>query len=646
MTEDNKKRSLREMTFGALSKDNLKKQLPKLRLLAVGFLLGALALGLTRGGDDMSSPGHDMSKMSTASPEGASAGKASTWTCSMHPQIQQGEPGSCPICGMDLIPVSNDAGSEDDGPTRVTLSKRAQILAKLRTSPVRRSGENAGEVRLLGRVEPNETTLKMVTAWTGGRIDRLYVNTTGESVKGGQTIASLYSPEIFAAHQDLISAAAQVKRMESGVESSRRAAGAARDAARQRLSLLGVPDGELARMENQKKPTTSVPIRTPFSGTVMERFATEGSYVTTGARLYSIAKLDRLWIQLDAYESDLALLSVKQVVRVEVEAFPGEEFEGKITFIDPTLDPRKRTTRVRVEIDNKDGRLRPGMFAQAIVAASSEKGENAPLVVPSSAPLFTGRRAIVYVEVATGDRTTYEARTVRLGPRLGKFYPVVAGLSEGERIVIRGAFAIDADLQIRGGNSMMTSPDDLQSGQWDNIIHMPRKDLKTLAPLMNEYLLMQRALGSDNLEKAQAAAANLQVEIKKVKLSQPPEAAKMWKTHSPMLSGHATHVEKSKSLEGARKGFEGLSGSIVMLLRTLGNPLDAPLSQAFCPMAAGSKGASWIQEGEEVFNPYFGASMLDCGEVSYSVDPGSHLMNSSETAPPSAKNGPMKGHNH
>lgn len=621
-----------------------RSQGPRLRLLAVGFLLGAVVVGIRScasgdagSTDEASDPhaGHDKSE------------KNVIWTCSMHPQIQLGEPGSCPICGMDLIPVSGGdaSSSDDDSPNRVKLSKRAQKLAMLRTTVVRRRSGSAGDVRLLGRVEPNETTLKTVTAWTGGRIDRLFVNTTGETVQAGQTIATLYSPEIFAAHQDLISASAQVERMSQGAESSLRAAEAALGAARQRLSLLGVPDGELARMAKEKKPTTAVSIRTPFGGTVMERFATEGTYVTTGARLYSIAKLTSLWIQLDAYESDLALLSLKQSVRVEVEAYPGEDFEGVVTFIDPTINAEKRTARVRVEVDNKDGRLRPGMFAQAIVETKTEKGPDAPLVVPSTAPLFTGRRAIVYVEVPSDSGAVYEARTVRLGPRLGNLYPVVAGLSEGETIVTRGAFALDADLQIRGGNSMMYSPDDLEAGEWDTVVHVPRSDLKKIAPVVEAYLEVQEALADDDLDVTQSAATKLGEALVGAQFDSTSEATKVWGHFSKKLGTHAEYIATSDSIEHARKGFEGLSGTVVMVLRVLGNPLDKTLREAHCPMARGSQGGSWIQEGEKLDNSYFGASMLSCGDITGEVKPGEHLGAPKATEKKSTPK-PAGGHNH
>ena len=616
----------------------LRRWLTQWRPVLVGFLAGALIFGLRACGSENAS-------VEDAKQHEGHEEQATTWTCSMHPQIQQPESGSCPICGMDLIPNSSGAGNEDDGPGRVTLSPRAVKIAQLRTSPVRRLESASGKVRLLGRVEPNEKTLRNVTAWTGGRIDRLYVNTTGERVKGGQPIASLYSPEIYAAHQDLITAAAQLERMKDGAESSRAAANAALRASRQRLSLLGVPDSELGRMEKKTKPATSVSIRSPFSGTVMERFATEGSYVETGARLYSIANLDTLWIQLDAYESDLSLLSLEQKVRVEVEAYPGEAFDGVVTFIDPTLDERRRTSKVRVEVDNKDARLRPGMFAQAVVAAEKEEGAAAPLVVPASAPLFTGRRAIVYVEVPGGEGLSYDARSVRLGPRLGDVYPVVAGLKEGDRVVTRGAFALDADLQIRGGESMMVSPDDDEPGMWDDVVHLSRSELRTLNGTMAAYLAVQRALAADDLSLAQKAASKVNDEIAKVELKGPPGTEAAWAHVSTMMGSGARHVAQANSLEHARKGFEGLSGGAIMLLRTLGNPLDSPLVQAHCPMARGSQGASWVQEGEDLKNAYFGEQMLTCGDVAHQIEPGEHLAPPKKASAP-AKSQPMQGHNH
>jgi Cu(I)/Ag(I) efflux system membrane fusion protein len=155
------------------------------------------------------------------------------------------------------------------------------------------------------------------------------------------------------------------------------------------------------------------------------------------------------------------VLKLDQEVRLRVEALPGEVFKGRVTFVDPVLDQMTRTARVRIEVNNKDQRLRPGMFVEASVeSGKAGEGTEAPLVIPATAPLFTGRRSVVYVELADTDRPTYEARVVTLGSRMGDLYPVLAGLEEAERVVIHGAFAIDADLQIRGGDSMMNLAND------------------------------------------------------------------------------------------------------------------------------------------------------------------------------------------
>ncbi len=589
-------------------------------LLLLGFAIGAatVALRSCAGGSEPAPADH--------ADHAAPAGQGTLWTCSMHPQIRASEPGTCPICGMDLIVASSsDEAGGSSHADRIVLSERARALAKLRTSPVRRRVGATAKLRLLGRFEPNETTRKTVTAWTGGRIDRLHVNVTGQRVEAGQVIATLYSPEVFVAHQDLLVGKRQMARMKDSPETTRQAAGAALEAARERLRLLGVPDGEIARMETRDRPTRAVDIRTPYSGTVIERLATEGAYVSTGTPLYRVAKLGTLWLQLDAYERDLSQLSVGQNVRVLVEAFPGEEFDGKVTFIDPTLDARRRTAQIRVQVVNQKGRLRPGMFAEATVDARDPAAEASPLVIPATAPLFTGRRALVYVELAADDRVAYEPRTVRLGPRLGDVYPVVAGLSEGDRVVTRGAFALDADLQIRGGPSMMTRGDDRSRGAPEEGIPLSAEQRSALSPVVTAYLAVQVALADDDLPRTKRAAADLARATEHVQLERPEAAHAAWSELSKALGGHAQHLAAATDLPGARQGFEPLSEALIELLARFGNPLDEQLRLAFCPMASGSQGALWIQRSADIDNSYFGASMLTCGEVRAQVAPGAFL---------------------
>ena len=557
--------------------------------------------------------------------------EAQTWTCSMHPQIQQPEPGQCPICGMDLIPLGDLGEQEGD---RVTLSDRARTLARIETVAVERIATPGVDLRLLGRVEVDESRVRNVSAWIGGRVDKLLVRETGTVVRRGQAIADLYSPEVYAAHQDLLTAKRSVDKLAGGSELARSSAESALAAARERLSLLGVPESEIEAMAGESKPRKSVAIRTGDGGTVMERLVTQGQYVETGAVLYRIADLTRLWVQLDAYEADLPALMEGQSVDIEVEALPGEHFSGTVAFIDPLVDPRRRVTRVRVEVDNRGGKLRPGMFVEAVVrGAAGDEGEAArqkPLMVPASAPLFTGKRSLVYVEVDDGERLAYEPRQVELGPRMGELYPVVAGLAAGERVVVHGAFAIDADLQIRGGASMMSAAADADasaSAAGDGArIELRGPAREQLAAVLQAYLAMQVALADDEWKQAQAAGSRLRDAAKAVK----PEgqAAETWKPMAAVFERRGDEAAQSKAIEGARGAFLALSIESKALLQIFGNPLEVPVRLAFCPMANADAGAEWIQADETVDNSYFGAAMLRCGEIRATVEPGQYLLGS------------------
>lgn len=566
------------------------------------------------------------------------------WTCSMHPEIRRSESGACPICGMNLIPVT--LRGDDDAPTRVTLGERARTMARIRTSPVVPMGDAAGERHLIGRLIEDESTRRTVTAWIGGRIDRLHVRTTGEEIRRGQTIASLYSPEVYAAHQDLLEARRQVARLDHAGPSIRAAAEAALESTRQRLRLLGVPVAEVNRMQESDAPTQRVRIRSPFRGTVTARLAEEGSYVQTGAPLYRLADLGRLWLQLDAYEGDLAMLGVGQDVQFSVEALPGRSFTGTVSFIDPFVDPQRRTARVRVEVDNADGALRPGLFAEASVrldeAEEPNEGEatDAAIFIPASAPLFTGRRSLVYVEVQDASDATYEIRPVRLGPRRGDVYPVLAGLTEGERVVTEGAFVLDADLQLRGGVGMMRWPDDRHPLPVDTAVQLPPQMRRGLASLFGAYLELVDALVSDELETAREAAADIAAATRRISGAETGAALERWDPMATRLLPLAEEIEGAADLPAARRGLHRLSDEATSLLTQFGNPLDQPLHLDHCPMALDGSGGDWIQAEADLTNPYFGDTMMGCGSVIGQVAPGAYLV-----IPPSREQA-TGGHRH
>lgn len=378
---------------------------------------------------------------------------ATIWTCSMHPQIQLPEAGQCPICFMDLIEVPRDADdSQRTSLRQISFDERARKLAQVEVSPVVR-GQGAVETRISGKIDYDETRLGTITAWVGGRIDRLHVDYTGAIVKKGQPLAEIYSPELLTAQAELIQAVAAVKNLrESTLDIIKKTTVRNEQAAREKLRLLGLSDKQIAQVAQRGTPADHITLTAPMSGIVINKELLEGMYVKTGAMIYTIADLDHLWVNLEAYESDLQSVHVGQQVDFTVEAYPGRFFTGKVAYIDPLVNDKTRTVRVRLNAENKDGRLKPGMLVRAQLTGRSS-AENR-LLIPASAPLFTGKRAIVYVQLPDQEGV-YEGREVVVGPRNGNFYQVKEGLREGELVVTRGNFKIDSAIQIQARPSMM-----------------------------------------------------------------------------------------------------------------------------------------------------------------------------------------------
>ncbi len=377
---------------------------------------------------------------------------ASTWICPMHPQIQQPEPGDCPICGMDLVPIEGEI-QDEGGERRLTVSEAGRRLMEIETALVERRHVEA-EVEMVGRVAYDEGRVATISAWVDGRIDRLYASYEGAVVRRGDPMVDLYSPSLLAAQEELLQSKEAVARAEES--GSGDWARATLGAVRERLRLWGLSDAQIREIETRGTAEPHVTITAPVGGTVVEKNVNEGSYVSTGMAIYTIADLSNVWIELDAYESDLAWIRLGQTVEIRVEAIPGGTTSGQISFIDPTVDPRTRTVKVRVEIPNTGGALKPDMFVRGVVSAVPHDHDRGPLVIPATAALVTGKRAVVYVEILGTDRPTYEGREVALGARAGDHYVVLSGLTAGERVVTEGAFKIDSALQIRAKPSMMS----------------------------------------------------------------------------------------------------------------------------------------------------------------------------------------------
>lgn len=383
---------------------------------------------------------------------GASATKSSAeqhlYTCSMHPQIKQEQPGLCPICGMDLIPFKAGGGAagadSDIDPDAVMLSPEAMALANVQTQEVG-TGAPSKQVRLFGKVGIDQRQEQIQSAYVNGRVERLFITAVGDRVRRGQTLAIIYSPELYTASQELVAALGypDPEQREMIV-----------DAAREKLRLLNIDNSQINNIIKTRKASPYMTLKANVSGTVMEKNVEQGNYVKQGEKMFRIANLNRVWMLFQAYEADLPFLKVGQSIRFGAESLPGRSFTGKITFIDPVINNQTRTAGIRVEMDNSKGIFKPDMMLTGNVNVRMS-GYGDDIVVPKSAVLWTGKRSVVYIMDDSDGNPTFTLREVVLGPALADGYVITDGIAEGEQVVTNGAFAIDASAQLDGRPSMM-----------------------------------------------------------------------------------------------------------------------------------------------------------------------------------------------
>ena len=609
----------------------------------------------------------------------AESGEPQLFTCSMHPSVRLPDPDAkCPICFMDLIPVTEDGGEGSE--LRVTMSESAAAMSRIETAPVGRFFPTA-EVRLYGKVTYDETSVARLTAYFPSRIERLFVNYLGVPVARNDHMAEVYSPDLLAAFEEFRQAKAASENSTTTSDLVRSATRDTLSAAREKLRLFGITTEQIAAVEDGSFNSDRLTIFAPIGGVVTHLAVREGDYVQTGAPIATIADLSRLWLDMESYESQLPMLRWGQRVTFTVEAHPGETFEGRVSFIEPMVDERTRTAAVRVAVENPERRLKPGMFASAVVrtrvaadgavisnelagrwvspmhptvvkdgpgqcdicgmdmvpaeslgVVGDPTGIEEPLVIPRSGVLFTGTRSVVYVEVPDAEKPTYEGRAVVLGPRAGEFYIVRDGLNRNDSVVVNGAFRIDSAMQIAAKPSMMT-PDGGGGGnphaghggmardampQMPSRVPVPDSFVFALKPVYAAYLDAQEALAADDLSGFVQAAADIKTAlgfVEEAGLVGEPLAE--WRRTAARL-----RVENAiTSIDTARARFERMSEGVIELQRRFGHRGSETWNLAHCPMAFDNKGADWLQRGTQINNPYFGDQMLRCGEVRESFPP-------------------------
>ena len=532
--------------------------------ILIGIFIAGLVLGVLIGSGG--------GPVVPTSPTSTPAGDILFWTCSMHPQIKRKESGRCPICDMDLTPMREESGG--GGKAGLRLGERARHLASIRTTPVA-FRELEKSVYTMGKIDYNESRVAHVTAWVSGRIEKLFVDFTGTIVKKGEHLVSMYSPDLLSTQKEYLLAYRGIEQLSrSDIPDVISSAKSLLENTKQRLLLWGITEDQVEELERTQNPQINLTIFAPIGGTIIQKNAIEGMYFKTGDKLFTIVDLSRVWLYLDIYEYDIPWIRYGQEIEVITESYPGEVFHGNVVFIDPFLNETTRAVKVRINMDNHEGKLKPGMYVNARLKAKiggkgvvidseimgkymcpmhpdviSDKEGNCPecgmkleliggrtgmfvpglipahydcpmkcegsasdepgncprckmvlienrgdkmqgedsvyvcsehieeetglpdtcpscqinlkkssekeigvLAVPHSAVLFTGRRSIVYVEKEEG---SYVLRDVVLGPKADEYYPVVEGLSVGEKVVTEGSFLIDSQMQLLGKPSLL-----------------------------------------------------------------------------------------------------------------------------------------------------------------------------------------------
>lgn len=612
-------------------------------IIGTGILIIGIIVGIAFSGDG-SKMDHDESGH-----EYVQDPVTQLWTCAMHPQIKMKEPGNCPICGMELIPLEENNTAEKISDEEIVLNQEAYQLANIQTTVVEKANATK-ELHLLGRVQPDERKLFSQVSHIPGRIEHLYVNFTGEKVSFGQKIVRIYSPELISAQKELFEA---IKSKDIYPQLY--------TAARNKLKLWKLNEAQIDVIEKSGNVKEEIDILSDHSGYVMKRNVELGDYVKEGSVLFDIANLSTVWVMFEAYESDIQWIHINDEFNFTVQALPGKTFKGKVTYVDPFVSATTRVAKVRVEVNNPSNLLLPEMYATGIVSARLANVKDA-IIIPKSAVLWTGKRAVVYVKVPHEKTISFVYREVALGADLGDFYIIKDGLMEGETVATNGVFRIDASAQLVGKKSMMNPEggkvslgghagmdmggdnktssadhskmdmsDPKMQGQTgtdhtkmeNNTSHadMNQRIATTdafksqLEQVFNAYIKLKDAFVADDSSAASASAKTLLSAMKKVDMKQLTDHAahNHWMTISKEITESATSISEISDIVEQRGHFKHLSAHLSKAVKLFG--ANQIVYEQFCPMADNNKGAYWLSLNKPIKNPYLGQKMLTCGDV-------------------------------
>jgi Cu(I)/Ag(I) efflux system membrane fusion protein len=590
----------------------MKKYIIYIGILAAGLLLGWLFFG-------------NSSNKEIAHNHETITETNQMWTCSMHPQIMQPETGDCPICGMDLIPV--ESSSEGLLADQFKLAENAMALANIQTSIVGNGKSEDNTIKLSGKIAENEEANAVQVSYFSGRLELLNVSFTGEKVRKGQLLATIYSPELYAAQQELITAAS-IKDSQPALYR----------AVRNKLKLWKLSESQINQIETSGKVKENVPVYATVSGTVSEKLVEQGDYIKQGQPLFKIANLSTVWANFDVYENQIDLFKKGQEVSITTNAYDNKKLKGIVDFIDPVLDTSTRTVKLRVVLNNKEEAFKPGMFVEAKIKGIISNNEHV-LAIPSSAVLWTGKRSVVYIKLDSKE-SVFQMRDIILGHKIGDNYEVLEGLNNGDEIVTNGTFTVDAAAQLQGKKSMMnrdgrkgitghegplgmettTSVNNEKPFNMNERVNISKDFQNQLKLVFNDYIHLKDALVKDDSKKVQSESKRLLANLSIVDMKQLEnnEAHNHWMSLEKEIKIAVTSMSKTSKIAAQRIYFKNLSSYLTNAIEVFG--INEKVYHQFCPMADDNNGAYWLSKEEKVINPYFGDTMLTCGEVKQVIE--------------------------
>lgn len=552
---------------------------------------------------------------STETADAHAHGAETAFTCSMHPQIRQNGPGKCPLCGMDLTPVSGDeAGNfEIDA---VSLSEDAMALAGIQTQKLTVTSPVIS-VKVNGTITEDESRQTVITARFAGRIEKLHINISGQTIEAGQLLAEVYSPELIAAQRELIEMLTQ-----------REANKSLYMAARRKLESWNIPDNQITKIEKSGRPLEYFPVLAPSGGTVTELLVRAGENLETGMMLMKIADLKTVWAQFDIFEQDIPLVAKGDSVLFYSSSFPGKTTRGRIDFVEPSVNEATRTLKARTTVQ-AGNMWKPGMIVQGTIFSSLRKG----IEIPASALLWAGTSSYVWIKRPDTDPPVFEIREVRTGLRTEIGWIVERGLTGNEEIAVQGVFRLDAAAQLSGKVSMLNRPvspvvpenpgtekslmDAILGGNHnlEKVRNLSDIERNALSGFLSNYVAMVGALVENDPKTSMKKARDAAKMVESFPFEQ--EYAKEERTH---IHGALLTLSKTPDLLQQRKNLNLLSIAVYDLLKKSGYH-DQNLFLQYCPMARNNVGGFWISRSEEIQNPYFGAEMLSCGETILRFNP-------------------------